>query len=103
MGAYFGELSFFADERPKFSAVSTKFTTVFALSKKDFVGNIIPVETNIIIFEVKGPYSPVSFCAKLKEHQILCLPISASQVRMVVHLDITHEMVNLLLSVLESL
>ncbi len=74
-----------------------------ALSKKDFVGNIIPVETNIIIFEVKGPYSPVSFCAKLKEHQILCLPISASQVRMVIHLDITHEMVNLLLSVLESL
>ena len=28
-----------------------------ALSKKDFVGDILPVETNIVIFEVEGRYT----------------------------------------------
>ncbi len=74
-----------------------------ALSQKDFVGNMIPVETNIIIFEVKGKYNPTSFCAKLKEQNIFCLPISSTHVRMVVHLDITNEMVIHLLSVLDAL
>ena len=48
-GAYFGEHSFFTDERPKFSAVSTKFTTVFALSKKDFFSAIKENKTDYVI------------------------------------------------------
>lgn len=65
---------------------------VSALGKKNFVGKIMPVETNIVIFEVIGAYSPKDFCAKLKEYNILCLPISKTQVRMVTHLDFTKEM-----------
>lgn len=63
-------------------------TIANALLEKDFVGKMLPVETNIIIFEVHGRYNPKSFCQYLREREILCLPISATQVRMVTHLDI---------------
>jgi threonine aldolase len=66
---------------------------VSALKNKNFVGEILPVETNIIIFEVKDPYTPASFVAAMKEKNILTYAISHTQVRMVVHLDITEEMV----------
>ncbi len=74
-----------------------------ALIKKDFIGKVMPVETNIIIFEVIGSYTPAEFCKKLAEHDILCLSISATQVRMVTHLDFTKEMLNNLIQVIESL
>lgn len=74
-----------------------------ALVKKDFVGKIMPVETNIIIFEVTGNYTAPAFCEMLSQHDVLCLPISASQVRMVTHLDITAEMVVKLINVIETL
>jgi len=74
-----------------------------ALKKKDFVGNILGTETNILIFEVCNSYTPVSFCNKLRQHKILCMPISATQVRMVTHLDISAEMVSNLIQVIETL
>ena len=73
-----------------------------ALSKKDFIGDILPVETNIVIFEVKGKYTAGSFTEYLKEKNILCIPISATQVRMVTHLDVTEEMVGRLIEVIEK-
>lgn len=72
-----------------------------ALTKKDFTGKIMPVETNIVIFEISGSYSPKTFCEKMQKANILCLPISATQVRMVTHLDFTKEMLNKLLQVIE--
>ena len=59
-----------------------------ALEKKEFVGTILPVETNIVIFEVKDKFTPASFVARLKEEGILSYAISPTQVRVVVHLDI---------------
>ena len=73
------------------------------LLKKDFIGVMMPVETNILIFEVKDAYTPVSLCNKLRQHKILCLPISSTQVRMVTHLDITKEMLKNLIQVIEAL
>ncbi len=64
-----------------------------ALLKKSFIGKMFPVETNILIFEVKGEYTPATFCALLEKHDILCFAISETQVRMVTHLDITNKMV----------
>ena len=64
-----------------------------ALLKKDFVGKMLPVETNILIFEVMDSYTPVTFCEFLKKHDILCFPISLTQVRMVTHLDVSLEMI----------
>jgi threonine aldolase len=64
-----------------------------ALCHKDFVGTILPVETNILIFEVKNKFNPQSFVARLKEENILSYAISPTQVRIVVHLDISSAMV----------
>jgi threonine aldolase len=74
-----------------------------ALIKKGFVGEILPVETNIIIFEVINEYTPAEFCNKLKPYDILCLPISPTQVRMVTHLDITQDMVKNLIKAINLL
>jgi threonine aldolase len=71
-----------------------------ALNKKDFIGEIMPVETNILIFEVKGKFSPKSFVECLQKLNVLCLAISPTQVRMVTHLDVTNEMVQKLIAII---
>ncbi len=63
-----------------------------ALSKKDFISGILPVETNIIIFSLSEKYSAAALVEKLKENGILGYAISSSQVRLVTHLDITPQM-----------
>jgi threonine aldolase len=74
-----------------------------ALIKKDFIGKMMPVETNILIFEVMGSYTAKEFCERLKQNDVLCLTISPTAVRMVFHLDIAKEMVKDLISVIEAL
>lgn len=73
------------------------------LGYQEYVGSILPVETNILIFEVLDPYTPQSFVATLKEHGILAYAISATQVRLVTHLDITEAMVEKTIEVFENL
>ena len=63
-----------------------------ALQKKDFIKLVLPVETNIIIFELKESMSAPVLVEKLKEKNILGYAIAANRVRLVVHLDITDEM-----------
>lgn len=75
-----------------------------ALLKKKFTGHMLPVETNIIIFEVTGEhYNAKTLSAKLKEHEIYCFDISPTQIRMVFHLDISPEMVKRTIGVIETL
>ena len=74
-----------------------------ALAKKDFIGNMLPVETNIIIFEVNGSLNPVSFAAKMRENDIKVTVISKTQVRIVLHLDVTEDMVLKTIKVIEQL
>lgn len=72
-----------------------------ALIQRGF--NVLPVETNIIIFETQDSYTPITLVAKLKEHGILGYAISPTQVRLVVHLGITPGMVDKTVSVIKSL
>ena len=74
-----------------------------ALLKKEFVGEMMPVETNIIIFQVKGNYTPKTLTEAFNKHNILVTAISPSQIRMVLHLDVTKEMVEETIKVIESL
>jgi len=64
-----------------------------ALQQKDFVVEIFPVETNIIIFEVRGRFTPKQLRQELERRGIRVIDISKTQVRMLTHLDITEEMV----------
>ena len=74
-----------------------------ALKKKNFVCNLIEPETNILVFEILPPYTPVSFTEYLAQNDVLAFAISPTQVRMVTHLDITEEMVGKLLSIIEKM
>jgi threonine aldolase len=73
------------------------------LEKKEFVRSILPVETNIIIFEVESAFCPKTLALQLKEEGILCIAISSNQLRLVVHLDITPAMVEKTIQVIKSL
>jgi len=74
-----------------------------ALEKKEFVRSIMPVETNIIIFEVKGDGCARQLALQLKEKDILAIAISPNQVRFVTHLDISPNMVDRIVEVIEQL
>jgi len=74
-----------------------------ALKEKDFVGEMLPVETNIIIFEVKGRLTAPDLVTILQRSNILAIAISPTQIRLVVHLDITPAKIQDTLNVLKAL
>lgn len=74
-----------------------------ALAKKEFIGEMFPVETNIIIFEVIGTLTPLAFAEKMDENKIKVTVISKTQVRIVLHLDVTEDMVLKTIRVIEQL
>ena len=73
------------------------------LGTKNFVGDVLPVETNIIIFSVKDTFTPRSLVEKMKEQSISWYAISPTQVRIVTHLDITPQMIEKTIQVIDSL
>ncbi len=68
-----------------------------ALKSLDYAIEVLPVETNIVIFSLADP---TSFVAFLKEQNILCSAISASQIRFVTHLQFTDQMLEVLVKAL---
>lgn len=74
-----------------------------ALGKSPKVRSIMPVETNIIIFEVDSPYCAKGMAEDLKQHNISAVAISANQIRFVTHLDISEEMVGKVIDVVGKL
>ncbi len=74
-----------------------------ALAKKDFIGEMLPVETNILIFAVQNRFTAPQLAGALKQQGILVSAISPFQVRMVVHLDIQPGMVQQTIDVINQL
>ena len=73
------------------------------LLKKEFIGKMMPVETNILIFEVIGSFTAASFSDYMRARDILCIAISPTQVRMVTHLDVTPLMIEHVKDVIEEM
>lgn len=74
-----------------------------AIATKNFVTQVLPVETNIIIFELKDGLPAPDLVNKLKEQNILSYAIAPDRVRFVLHLDITKEMVSKTIEILSTL
>jgi threonine aldolase len=74
-----------------------------SVAKKDFVKLVLPVETNIIIFEVNESITAPALVAKLKEKEVLGYAIAPNRVRLVVHLDITKDMVSKTIEIFNQL
>jgi threonine aldolase len=67
-----------------------------------YVENILPVDTNILIFDLATTVSFPSFQEKLLAHNIKISQFGPKTVRMVTHLDFNDDMLNTLLNVLKS-
>ncbi len=62
-----------------------------ALEATPFVDHVLPVETNIVIAVMTGTYTPAAFVQALKEQNILAYVMTPTQVRFVLHLDISSD------------
>lgn len=65
-----------------------------------FVNDVMPINTNILIFSVDNVDD---ILAKLKENGILGIPFGANQIRFVTHLDFTDEMLEETVKVLRGM
>jgi len=74
-----------------------------AISSRSFVKMMLPVETNIIIFELDESLTAPQLVARLKEQDILGYAISPNRVRLVTHLDITPAMTEKTIQVFNQL
>ena len=59
-----------------------------------FVENLRPVMTNIVIFDVKPPFTGDYFLKKLAEYDVHAVLFGPNTVRFVFHLHITRQMVD---------
>lgn len=72
------------------------------IASKKFVKTVLPVETNIIIFELHNAGAQ-QLVDQLKEKNILGYAITPNRVRLVLHLDITKEMVDATIRVFDTM
>lgn len=71
------------------------------ITKLNYVDDILPVETNIIIFNLNKKLPPETFIKKLAEHNIKASGFGKQSVRFVTHLDITDDMLEKIEKVLK--
>ncbi|MFT6719140.1 MAG: threonine aldolase [Sphingobacteriales bacterium] len=63
------------------------------LQAQSWVKGVWPVETNIVLAELKAEECEVNWVAKLKEKGILAIPFGKKLIRFVTHLDVTEKQV----------
>ena len=59
-----------------------------ALQANHSIESVIPVETNIVVFELKAHGKIDEFLDKLAQNGILALPFGKGMIRMVTHMDV---------------
>lgn len=73
------------------------------LNDLNWVEEVLPVETNILIFKVKTPYTAAEVSSRLREKGLLAIAFDKQSIRMVTHLDFTDEMLETAEIILKSL
>ncbi len=73
-----------------------------ALVKQDYVQEVLPVETNIVIFTLREQL-PAQWVEILKQRGVLAIPFGKQQVRLVTHLGVTDAQIDRVIEVLRSL
>ncbi len=67
------------------------------LNSCSFVKDVLPIETNIVIFTLQDDVKDTEFLHKLKENNIWAVGFGPQMIRMVTHLDFTDEMLEQLI------
>lgn len=73
------------------------------LKNLSFVKTVLPVETNIVIFELNENFIVMEFVLKMFSQGIKVIPMGPQKVRMVTHLDFTEEMLERVIEVLKKM
>lgn len=73
------------------------------ITKLSYVDNILPVETNIIIFNLNNKINPEHFVQKLAEQNIKIVGFGKQAIRFVTHLDFTDDMLQKTIDVLKKI
>lgn len=68
-----------------------------------FVSDVLPVDTNIVIFELAGTLTPDKVLARLSEQHILAVAFGPKEIRLVTHLDFSDAMLDYTISTLKKL
>lgn len=68
-----------------------------------YVKSTMPVDTNIVIFELQDDHRAEEFIEKLREHHIKCNTFGKNMIRFVTHLDLTDAMVDYTAEVLRKI
>ena len=66
-----------------------------ALNKVNYVSSVMPVQTNIVLFNVAPGFRAEDVVHLLSEKGIACIATSLNTIRMVTHLDVSSEMVDM--------
>jgi threonine aldolase len=73
------------------------------LNQLNWVKSVMPVDTNIVIFEVTDGLTPEKCLAKFSEYQIKALAFSATEIRLVTHLDFDDAQLERVISVFKTM
>ena len=74
-----------------------------ALNEANFVNSVMPVETNIVLFDVKSNYNVDQVVKAFEEKGIFCNSTSTKTIRFVTHLDITSTMVDEAIEIIKKM
>lgn len=74
-----------------------------ALQEAVFVSEVMPIDTNIIIFSLKEGYTTEQILARLADKNVLALPFGPNEIRMITHLDFIDEMLEHTVQVLKTI
>lgn len=74
-----------------------------ALKGRSFVEEVLPVETNIVIFKLSGGQTSSEFLEILKSKGILAVPFGKHEVRFVTHLDFDDDMLERTVKILKEI
>ena len=73
------------------------------LQSLSYVKNVLPVDTNIVVFEVIQSLDSNSIIQKLNDKGLRVVPFGPQQIRMVTHLDFTNEMLSQSIDTLKTI
>jgi len=74
-----------------------------ALNEASFVSSVMPVETNIVLFDVTLTYKAEQVVKALATKGILCSSTSSKTIRFVTHLDISATMIDQTIEIIKNL
>jgi threonine aldolase len=74
-----------------------------AFASQSYIKSVYPVETNIVIIELKSEIDSTVFLQKLKDNGILAVGFGPQLIRFVTHLDFTQEHLQAFLNTIKTL